>query len=153
MATHPPLPPARAGQDWLLSCTPDPAEIQRAWDAQQLAAIPTGPHWLVAEASLTRSLEAVRRMDAAPHGPVLADTRRGLAWWLLPTGLANELDDVAGLTVHPAGWLLECPAVVRFFGGRWWLESPDGTGQLTDTTLLGAAFGPGGYRPDTEALS
>ncbi|MEU0253291.1 hypothetical protein ABZ299_12445 [Streptomyces sp. NPDC006184] len=151
MATHLSLAPARAGQDWLLSCAPDPAAIQRAWDAGQLAAIPTGPHWLAVEAPLTRSLEAIRRMDAAPHGPVLADTRSALAWWLLPSGLADELDDVAGLTVHPAGWVLECPPVVHFLGGRWWLAGPDGTGQLTDPTLLGAAFGPGGYRLDTEA--
>ncbi|MGW1863737.1 hypothetical protein [Streptomyces collinus] len=36
-------------------------------------------------------------------------------------------------------------------GGRWWLAIPDGTGHLTDPILLGAAFGPGGYRPEPEA--
>ncbi|MEU1408860.1 hypothetical protein ABZ471_42480 [Streptomyces sp. NPDC005728] len=144
------LAPTRAGQDWLLSCAPDPATIQRAWDTQQLAAIPSGPHWRMAEASLPRTLDAVRRMGSNPHGPVLADTHLGTAWWLLPPGLADELDDVTGLTVHPAGWPLECPPVVHSLAGRWWLELPDGTGQLTNPTLLAAAFGPGGYHPEAE---
>ncbi|MFE0383929.1 hypothetical protein ACFW1F_07565 [Streptomyces bungoensis] len=143
MPTHIYPAPTQAGQDWLLSCTPDQAAVRASWDAQQLAAIPTGPHWRVAEASLHRTLEAIRRIGAAPHGPVLAETRRGLAWWLLPPGITDELDDI---TVHPAGWELQCPSVERSMGGRWWLDIPDGTGQLTDPTLLGAAFGPGGYR-------
>ncbi|MFF9182459.1 hypothetical protein [Streptomyces misionensis] len=150
MPSHPFLDLARGGQAWLLSCAPDPAAVQRAWDVGQLAAILTGPYWRVAEAPLPRSLEAFRRMEAAPHGPVLADTSRAMAWWLLPPGLADELDDVAGLTVHPAGWELECPPVIRFLGGRWWAEAPDGTGQLTDPTLLAAAFGPGGYRREAK---
>ncbi|MEU1409583.1 transposase [Streptomyces sp. NPDC005728] len=50
--------------------------------------------------------------------------------------------------VRPAGWELQCPPVVHSLGGRWWLALPDGTGQLTDPTLLAAAFGPGGYRPE-----
>lgn len=150
MATHLPLAPVREGQAWLLSCAPDPAEVQRAWDAEQLAAIPTGPHWRVAETTLVRSLEALRRLRLNLHGPVLTDTSNRLAWWLLPSGLADELDDVAGLTVHPAGWELHCPPVVHSVAGRWWLALPDGTGHLTDPTLLGAAFGPGGYRPEAE---
>jgi hypothetical protein len=151
MTTTSALTSARQGQQWLLSCAPDPAAAQRAWILGQLAAIPTGPHWRVAEASLPRSLEAIRRMDAVPRGPVLADALRAQAWWLLPPGLADELDGVAGLTVHPAGWLLECPPVSYFLGDRWWVDAPDGTGQLTDPTLLAASFGPGGYRPGSEA--
>ncbi|MFJ9822286.1 hypothetical protein ACIRU3_45120 [Streptomyces sp. NPDC101151] len=146
MATHIPLAPVRAGQEWLLSCAPDPIAAQRAWNARELAAIPTGPHWRVAEARLSRSLETIRRLGSNPHGPVLSDISHALSWWLLPSGLADELDDVAGLTVHPAGWVLECPPVVHSLGGKWWLALPDGTGQLTDPTLLAAAFGPGGYR-------
>ncbi|MFE9500659.1 hypothetical protein [Streptomyces collinus] len=69
MATHLPLAPVHEGQAWLRSCAPDPDEAQRAWDAQQVAAIPTGPHWGVAETALTRALEALRRMPL--HGPVL----------------------------------------------------------------------------------
>ncbi|MEU1408290.1 hypothetical protein ABZ471_39340 [Streptomyces sp. NPDC005728] len=150
MATHIPLAPVRAGQEWLLSCASDPAATQLAWDAQQLAAIPTGAHWRVAEARLSRSLEAIRRLGSNPHGPVLADIPQGLTWWLLPPGVADELDDVAGLTVHPTGWALKCPPVVHSLGGRWWPAIPDGTGQLTDPTLLAAAFGPCACRPEAE---
>ncbi|MFF9153843.1 hypothetical protein ACF1AB_16620 [Streptomyces sp. NPDC014846] len=151
MAVHIPLAPVREGQAWLLSCAPDPAAVQRAWDAQQLAPIPTGTHWLVGEAQLSRSLDAARRLGSHPVGPVLTDIRTSLAWWLLPAGLANELDDVTGLTVHPPGWELRCPPVVHSLAGRWWLALPDGSGHLTDPTLLAAAFGPGGYRTNGEA--
>ncbi|SEE69794.1 hypothetical protein SAMN05216532_8607 [Streptomyces sp. 2231.1] len=91
----------------------------------------------------------MRHIGSAPHGPVLADTYRCLAWWLLPASLDDELDGLAGITVHPPGWPLHCPPVVHSLAGRWWLALPDGSGQLTDPTLLAAAFGPGGYRPDT----
>ncbi|GAA3124974.1 hypothetical protein [Streptomyces echinatus] len=113
MATHLPLAPVREGQDWLLSCAPDPGAAQRAWDAQQLAAIPTGSHWRVAETPLARALEALRRMHLNLHGPVLGNVRSSLTWWLLPPNLADELDDVGGLTVHPAGWELHCPPVTH----------------------------------------
>ncbi|MEW2254989.1 hypothetical protein [Streptomyces sp. NPDC047869] len=105
----------------------------------------------MAQAPLSSSLEALRRIGGIHHGPVLADTRKALAWWLLPPHLTDDLDDVHRITVHAAGWPLECPPVMHSLGGRWWLEKPDGTGQLTDPTLLAAAFGPGGYRPTRKA--
>ncbi|WP_225097047.1 hypothetical protein [Streptomyces sp. CoH27] len=150
MATHVPWASVQEGQDWLLSCTPNPEAVQHAWEAEQLAAIPAGAHLRVAEVTLVRSLEAIRRLGFNPHGPVLADFHDDASWWLLPAGLTDELDDVPGLTVHPAGWELLCPPVVRSVGGRWWVATPDGSGRLTDPTLLAAAFGPGGYRPERE---
>ncbi|MGW0412988.1 hypothetical protein ACWDZX_17055 [Streptomyces collinus] len=149
MALHIPLASVREGQGWLLSCVADPAATQRAWDAQQLATIPTGPHWRAAETALARALKALRRTPQ--HGPVLSEISSSRAWWLLPPTLAEELDDVAGLTVHPPGWKLRCPPVTHSLGGRWWLAIPDGTGHLTDPTLLGAAYCPCSYRPDSEA--
>ncbi|WP_236053718.1 MULTISPECIES: hypothetical protein [Streptomyces] len=68
------------------------------------------------------------------------------AWWLLPATLADELDGIAGVTVHPAGWELRCPPVTNCIGSLWWLSIPDGTGYLTDPSLLAKAFaatGPG----------
>ncbi|MFI5978069.1 hypothetical protein [Streptomyces sp. NPDC051452] len=152
MATHLPLASVAAAQDWLLSCIPDPTAAQHAWDAQQLAAISTGTHWRVAEASLALSLAAMRRLGSHPHGPVLADVHRSLSWWLLPPGLCDELDDVAGLTVHPVGWELMCPPFVHSTSGRWWLALPADGGRLTDPMLLGAAFGPGGYHSEAGDL-
>lgn len=141
----------QAGQDWLRSCAPDPAAVARAWDLEQFAEIPTGLHWLIAQAPLVRSVEAMQRITPGSLGPVLADVYRDVAWWLLPADRAHELDDIRQLTVHPAGWVLKCPPVLHSVEGRWWVERPDGTGLLTDPTVLGAAFGPGGYRPHAEA--
>lgn len=140
----------QAGQDWLLSWAPDPDAARRAWELEQFAAIPTGPHWLIAEAPLTRSVEAIRRIKSDRLGPVLADVHREVAWWLVPTDRAQELDDVRQIMVHPPGWTIHCPPVLYSLEGRYWLERPDGTGQLTDAAALGAAFSPGGFRLPSE---
>jgi hypothetical protein len=144
MAAKPARPLAQAGQDWLLSCTASPATVQRAWAAEELAALTTGEHWRVAEAPLLPTVDALKRIGSNRLGPVLADVTVQLAWWLLPTSLGDELDDVRQLTVRPRGWVLKCPPVLYSLDGRLWLERPDGSGRLTDPILLGAAFGPGG---------
>jgi hypothetical protein len=144
MATQPALSLRQAGQDWLLSCAEHPDAIRHAWDAEELAAFPTGLHWTVAEAPLGQSMDAIRRIGSDRLGPVLADVASERAWWLLPPGLGNELDDLRQLTVQPPGWPLKCPPVLYPVGGRVWVQLPDGSGQLTDPILLGAALGPGG---------
>ena len=144
MATQPALSLRQAGQDWLLSCVICPAGIQRVWDAEDLAPIETGLRWRVAEAPLRQSMDAIKRIGSDRLGPVLADVASERAWWLLPPGLGDELDDIGLLTVHPHGWLLRCPPVLYPVRGRVWVERPDGTGRLTDPILLGAALGPGG---------
>lgn len=134
----------RAGQEWLLSSTPDRARVERQWELDQLGEIPSGTHWLVVEAPLAPSMAALRRMGSGRVGPVLGDVHRDRAWWLLPPDLADDLDDVRILTVRPPGWLLSCPPVLHSVHGRWWIERPDGSGRLTDPVLLAAAVGPGG---------
>ncbi|MEU7048062.1 hypothetical protein [Streptomyces eurythermus] len=148
MATFLPIAPVGEGQAWLLSCAPDPAAVQQAWDSGQLAAIPSGPYWRVAQVELSRSLDALGRLGSTPVGPILTDIYSSTAWWFLSLDLTDQLDDIAGLTVHPVGWALECPPVTHSLGGRWWLAIPDGTGRLTDPTMLAAALGPGGYRQE-----
>ncbi|WP_405879449.1 MULTISPECIES: hypothetical protein [unclassified Streptomyces] len=89
------------------------------------------------------SVEAMKRIGNR-LGPVLADVETGLAWWLLPTTVGDELADVRQLTVRPSGWALKCPPAAYALHCRLWLEPPDGSGRLTDPVLLGAALGPGG---------
>lgn len=144
MATQPARRLRQAGQDWLLACTPSPTAVERAWDSEELAEYTTGTHWRVTEAPLLLSVEAMNRIGSPRLGPVLADVHAELAWWLLPTSLGDELDDVRALTIRPRGWALRCPPVLYPVDGRVWLEAPDGTGRLTDPVLLGAALGPGG---------
>jgi hypothetical protein len=144
MALQPAPYVRQAGQDWLLACADTPAEIRALWDADELGPFPIGGHWMAAETTLARTMDALRRIGPPRHGPVLADVTQGLAWWLLPPTLGEELDDVRTITVHPRGWVLRCPPVLYPVRGRVWLERPDGTGRFTDPVLLGAVLSPGG---------
>jgi hypothetical protein len=141
----------KAGQDWLLSCTDNPADAHLRWTAEELAPFPTGEHWRVAEAPIALAMSVMERIRDH-SGPILADvTDQYVASWLVPADLGDELDDVRQLTVRPPGWVLYCPPVLYGVRGRVWLRPPDGSGQLTDPVLLGAVFGPGGARLPTEA--
>lgn len=146
MAAKPTQSTKQAGHDWLLSCSAQQDDVQRRWADEQLAPFRTGARWRAAEAPLLESVRAMKRMGWKGVGPVLADVEANLAWWLLPTTVDTELDDARTLTLRPAGWVLRCPPVLYPVDVRTWLERPDGSGQLTDPTLLGAAFGPGGAR-------
>lgn len=142
---------SQAGQDWLLACALHRADVQRAWEAEELAEFTTGLRWRVAEAPILRSVKAIARLGGDRIGPVLADIHRDVAWWLLPPELDDELDGLPQLTVRPAGWVLKCPPVLHSVNGRWWIERPDGSGLLTDPALLAAAFGQDGKPLPTEA--
>ncbi|GGR67353.1 hypothetical protein GCM10010269_02640 [Streptomyces humidus] len=133
----------QAGQDWFLGCIRHPTDVLRTWAAGELARIPSGEHWRVAEGPLLFSLRAMKYLGSRRLGPVVADVATGQAWWLLPTGLRDELDDVPQLTVQPQGGLLACLPVLNTIGERGWLEPPDGSGRLTAPAALRIAFGAG----------
>lgn len=141
------------GSEWLALSAPDPVGIHRVWAQDQLAQIPSGRLWLAVEADLMRSVAAMQRIGPDRLGPVLVYPSADLAWWLVPCGAEDVLADLGRLTVHPKGWMLRCPPAEWYVDGRGWLEKPDGSGQLTDPTALGAAFGPsGGPRLPAEAF-
>ncbi|MFB8032477.1 hypothetical protein ACFC5Z_05895 [Streptomyces sp. NPDC056004] len=132
------------GSEWLALSAPNPAEIHREWDADQLAHLPSGRLWLAVETDFLRSVDAMQRIGPDRLGPVLVYASADLAWWLVPCGAEEALADLGRLTVHPAGWMLRCPPADRWITCRGWMEWPDGSGDLTDPAVLGAAFGPGG---------
>ncbi|MBW8740381.1 MAG: hypothetical protein JF621_25860 [Streptomyces turgidiscabies] len=105
-----------------------------------------GQDWL-----LTCAVDAATVRRTWDAGGLAEFPNRGVAWWLLPPGLTDELDDIHRLTVRPAGWVLTCPPVLHSVAGRWWLERPDGTGRLTNPALLGAALSAAGAQLPTEA--
>ncbi|WP_055491387.1 hypothetical protein [Streptomyces sp. TP-A0356] len=140
-----------AGDAWLADCSAHPALVREAWEMEALAPIASGPHWLAAEAQLVTGMQALNRIRDEQRGPVLADPLLEKAWWLVPFTAGADLADLRQLVVQPAGWTLHCPPTGWHACGRFWLSCPDGTGQLTDPTMLAAAFGPGGYRRPTEA--
>lgn len=142
-----------AGDAWLAECSAHPGVVRAAWDEERLALITSGTHWLVAESSLTQGWPAASRLRHSPHGPVLADPDANKMFWLVAPDVAEELADVHHLVVHPAGWSLSCPPTGWQVDGRFWLWRPDGTGHLNDPVLIAAAFGPGGYRTEAEALA
>ncbi|MER5213716.1 hypothetical protein ABT063_24870 [Streptomyces sp. NPDC002838] len=145
-----PVAQYEAGNAWLADCTADPDLVREAWDAEALAPIVSGKHWLVAESRLSNGLPAATRIREEQRGPVLADGVLDRAWWLVPLDAVEELADVRQLLVHPAGWTLHCPALKSYYENRFWLWCPDGSGQLTDPAVLAAAFGPGGSRRHSE---
>ncbi|MGW2651192.1 hypothetical protein ACWC2T_41535 [Streptomyces sp. NPDC001393] len=140
-----------AGDTWLADRSGHPALVRAAWNEERLVPIPSGAHWLVAESSLTRGWPAASRIRNSPHGPVLADPDANKMYWLVEPGASEELADVRQLTVHPAGWPLSCPPTGWQVDGLFWLWRPDGSGHLTDSALIAAAFGPGGYSVEVEA--
>ncbi|MBM7091043.1 hypothetical protein JTP67_21365 [Streptomyces sp. S12] len=140
-----------AGDAWLADCHALPAHVWKAWHADALAPIASGAHWLVAESTVARGLPAASRIPERRRGPVLIDPYGDRTWWLVPLEAATELADIRQVTVMPPGWVLHCPPVGREVERLHWLWSPDGSGLLTDPAVLAAAFGPGGYRPTTEA--
>ncbi|KAB1142670.1 hypothetical protein F7R91_28135 [Streptomyces luteolifulvus] len=141
----------QAGQDWLLSCARNPADVLRWWAAGKSASIASGEHWRVAEGPLLRSVVAMKCVCSRRLGPVLADASAERAWWLLPPELGDDLDSVPQLMVHPIGWPLTCPPVLYAIDECFWLEPPDGSSHLTDPPALTAAFAAGG-RLSAEAL-
>ncbi|MBG0853613.1 hypothetical protein I2W78_17610 [Streptomyces spinoverrucosus] len=141
-----------AGDAWLVRCSARPDLVRRAWDAEELAPVTSGEHWLVAESRLVTGMAAAVRIQEEQRGPVLADPGLDKLWWLVPLDALEELADVRQVSMRPAGWALDCPPSGRQVAGRWWLWRPDGSGSLTGPAVLAAAFGPGRHLQPSEAL-
>ncbi|MGW8376902.1 hypothetical protein [Streptomyces sp. ODS28] len=116
---------------------------------RELARIYSGSDWLVAEAPLLRSIQAMGRLSPAGKlGPVLGYAEADRAWWLLPLDAEEHVADItARIIVHPVGWPLVCPSPDHYAHGRGWLEKPDGVGTLTDPAALGAVLSRVGHLP------
>ncbi|MET9835833.1 hypothetical protein ABZ078_42655 [Streptomyces sp. NPDC006385] len=137
-----------AGDAWLADCSAYPDLVRSAWDNEALAPIASGGRWLVAEARLATAYHVLIRIRDEHRGPILADPELDKLWWLVPPDSAEELADVRKVVVQPAGWCLNCPPTGWQVEGRMWITRPDGSGRLTNSAVLGAAFGPGGRRAE-----
>ncbi|MGW8377937.1 hypothetical protein [Streptomyces sp. ODS28] len=140
---------ASAGAIWLAGFTGDPGSAFVRWQRGELARIPSGRGWLVAEAPLMHSIRAMGRLSPSGKlGPVLGHAEADRAWWLLPLDAEHHLAHLAGqLTVHTPGWPLPCPSPDRYAHGRGWLEKPEGNGTLTAPAALRSALGNVGALP------
>ncbi|MFF1840735.1 hypothetical protein ACFVW5_08975 [Streptomyces sp. NPDC058232] len=133
----------RAAVDWLASVAPDPAACRWEWERnpQGIALLPAGRRWDVL--ILPRELgyptfDVLTRLVHRP-GPVLSgfgDARMG---FFVPPGTVARWIGTGVRGVGLGTWIL-VPYPGRASGGVRWLLPPDGSGTLTDATLLELAM-------------
>ncbi|WP_330454221.1 MULTISPECIES: hypothetical protein [unclassified Streptomyces] len=145
---------ARAAVEWLASAAPDPAACRWDWerDPRGIALLPAGRRWdvLILPGELGYpTLDVLTRLIDRP-GPVLADFGEARMGFFVPPGTVARW---VGTGIRGAGrgtWIV-VPHPARPAGKVRWLVPPDGSGTLTDATLLElamheAAAGPAGGR-------
>ncbi|MEV7004348.1 hypothetical protein AB0N62_43035 [Streptomyces sp. NPDC093982] len=140
-----------AGDAWLANSCAHPNLVRDVWAADMLARSPPARSGSSPRHGSAPGYPRLARIRSEQRGPVLADPVMDALLWLVSLHAAEELADVRGLVVKPAGWSLHCPPTGWQMDGRMWITRPDGSGLLTDPAVLAAAFGPGGYRLPAEA--
>ncbi|MER5897825.1 hypothetical protein [Streptomyces sp. NPDC001876] len=134
---------AHAAVEWLASVAPDPAACRREWERnpQGIALLPAGRRWdvLILPGELGYpTLDVLTRLIDRP-GPVLADFGDARMGFFVPPGTAARW---LGTGIRGAGqgtWIV-IPYPGRTVGGVRWLIQPDGSGTLTDATVLELAM-------------
>ncbi|MFE6037291.1 hypothetical protein [Streptomyces sp. NPDC056452] len=134
---------AHAAVEWLASVAPDPAACRWEWERnpQGIALLPAGKRWdvLILPGELGYpTLDVLTRLIDRP-GPVLADFGDARMGFFVPPGTAARW---LGTGIRGAGqgtWIV-IPYPGRTVGGVRWLIQPDGSGTLTDATVLELAM-------------
>ncbi|MFJ9208071.1 hypothetical protein [Streptomyces sp. NPDC102264] len=129
--------------EWLISVAPDPEACRREWERNPLgvALLPAGRRWdvLILPGELGYpTLDVLTRLVDRP-GPVLADFGDARMGFFVPPGTVARW---LGTGVRGAGsgtWIV-VPYPGRTSGGMRWLIPPDGSGTLTDASLLELAM-------------
>ncbi|MFJ6436495.1 hypothetical protein [Streptomyces sp. NPDC091416] len=133
-----------AAVEWLASVAPDPGACRWEWerDPRGIVLLPAGRRWdvLILPGELGHpTLDVLTRLIDRP-GPVLAgfgDARMG---FFVPPGTAARW---VGTGVRGAGrgtWIVVPHPGRAVVGKVRWLIPPDGSGTLTDATLLELAM-------------
>jgi hypothetical protein len=136
-------PGAKDAVEWLVSVAPDPDACRREWERSPVgvALLPAGRRWdvLILPGELGYpTLDVLTRLVDRP-GPVLADFGESRMGFFVPSGTAERW---LGTGVRGAGrgtWIV-VPYPGRPSGGMRWLIPPDGSGTLSDPTLLELAM-------------
>jgi hypothetical protein len=129
--------------EWLASAAPDPEACRRDWerDPRGIALLPAGKAWdvLILPSALgCRTLDVLTRILDRP-GPVLADFGDERVGFLVPPGTADRWLGT-GIRTAGAGTWIVVPHPGRPARAVRWLVPPDGSGLLTDPTLLELAL-------------
>ena len=135
---------ARTAVEWLASVAPDPEACRWEWERNPLgvALLPAGRRWdvLILPGALGYpTLDVLSRLVDRP-GPVLADFGDSRMGFFVPPGTATRW---LGTGVRSAGagtWIVVPYPGRAGGGGVRWLVVPDGSGTLTDPTLLELAM-------------
>ncbi|MER7055353.1 hypothetical protein [Streptomyces sp. NPDC000351] len=141
------MPGAKTAVAWLASVAPDPETCLREWerDPLGLALLPAGRAWdvLILPGRLGRTtLDVLCRVLDHP-GPVLAGFGDARTGFLVPAGTAARWLGTCVRTVGLGTWIVvPYPGVPSYPSARAvrWLIPPDGTGTLTDPSLLELAM-------------
>lgn len=137
-------PKAQAAVEWLAAVAPDPAACRREWerDPRGIALLPAGRRWdvLILPGELGYpTLDVLTRLLDRP-GPVLSDFGDARMGFLVPPGTVARWVGT-GIRGAGAGTWIVVPHPGRAVVGRVrWLIPPDGSGTLTDATLLELAM-------------
>lgn len=134
----------RAAVEWLASVAPDPDICQWEWerDPRGIALLPAGRRWdvLILPGELGYpTLDVLNRLVDRP-GPVLADFGDDRTGFFVPPGTAARW---VGTGVRSAGrgtWIVVPHPGRAVVGKVRRLIPPDGSGTLTDATLLELAM-------------
>ncbi|MFC8225861.1 hypothetical protein [Streptomyces sp. NPDC057287] len=134
---------AKAAVAWLVSVAPDPGACRREWerDPHGMALLPAGKRWdvLIVPGELGYpTLDVLTRLIDRP-GPVLADFGDSRMGFFVPPGTAARWVGTGIRGVGGGTWIV-VPRPGSTVGGVRWLIPPDGSGTLTDATLLELAL-------------
>ncbi|MET7450149.1 hypothetical protein [Streptomyces sp. NPDC005508] len=134
---------AEAAVAWLVSVAPDPRACRREWerDPQGMALLPAGKRWdvLIVPGELAYpTLDVLTRLLDRP-GPVLADFGESRMGFFVSPGTAARWVGTGIRGVGAGAWIV-VPRPGGTVGGVRWLIPPDGSGTLTDATLLELAL-------------
>lgn len=134
---------AKTAVEWLASVAPDPEACRWEWERNPLgvALLPAGKAWdvLILPAELGYpTLDVLTRILDQP-GPVLVDFGDSRMGFFVPAGTAARWLGT-GIRTAGAGTWIVVPYPGRSAGAVRWLVPPDGTGTLTDPSLLELAM-------------
>ncbi|MFJ4839236.1 hypothetical protein [Streptomyces sp. NPDC088746] len=134
---------AEAAVVWLASVAPDPRACRREWERnpQGMALLPAGRRWdvlLVPGELGYPTLDVLTRLLDRP-GPVLADFGEARMGFFVLPGTAARWVGTGIRGVGEGTWIV-VPRPGSTVGGVRWLIPPDGSGTLTDATLLELAL-------------
>ncbi|MEU0369462.1 hypothetical protein ABZ070_04225 [Streptomyces sp. NPDC006283] len=134
---------ARNALEWLAAAAPDPDACRWEWERNRhgIALLPAGRLWdvLIVPGDLgSPALSVLSRLIDRP-GPVLAGSGDSRIGFFVPPGTAGRWLGTGVRTAGQGAWIV-VPHPGRTADGVRWLVAPDGSGTLTDPSLLELAM-------------